>query len=140
MLLPSTHPLHDDARRAGKHQKKYGNVYRASTCSCALPFLNESAVLLTLRIFFLCTRARAAAEDESRPTHLLHASMPKVKEFIASKIPQDALLRRPAAESSSGASEGGNAAATASGDKDGPSSAGAAGGDVVMNGTSTGNA
>ena len=66
--------------------------------------------------------------------------MPKVKEFIASKIPQDALLRRPAAESSSGASEGGNAAATASGDKDGPSSAGAAGGDVVMNGTSTGNA
>ena len=94
-------------------------------------------------------RTRAAAEDESRPTHLLHASMPKVKEFIASKIPQDALLRRPAPESSSGASEGGNApaalAATASGDKNGSSSASAGaaaaeGGDVVMNGMSTGNA
>lgn len=138
MLLPSTHPLHDDARRAGKHQKKYGNVYRASTCSHAL--------LSKLREQYcspcvVC--ARAAAEDESRPTHLLHASMPKVKEFIASKIPQDALLRRPAAESSSGASEGGNAAAaaaTASGDKNGSSSDGAAGGDVVMNGTSAGNA
>ncbi|GAA5999704.1 uncharacterized protein JCM10292_003708 [Rhodotorula paludigena] len=61
ILLPSTHPLHEDARRAGKHQKKFGNVYRAT------------------------------AEDESRPTHLLRASMPKIKEFIASKIPLDQL-------------------------------------------------
>lgn len=112
-------------------------------------FETESAVLLILRLF---ARARTAAEDESRPTHLLHASMPKVKEFIASKIPQDALLRRPAPESSSGASEGGNVAATASVDKNGSSSSvgataataaaavAAEGGDVVMNGTSTGHA
>ncbi|POY71533.1 hypothetical protein BMF94_5454 [Rhodotorula taiwanensis] len=76
VLLPSTHPLHEDARRAGKHQKKFGNIYRAT------------------------------AEDESRPTHLLHASMPKVKEFVATKIPQDALDRRPAASSTSAGSEG----------------------------------
>lgn len=144
VLLPSTHPLHDDARRAGKHQKKYGNVYRASACSYA-----SFSELRAQSCSPFVVHTRAAAEDESRPTHLLHASMPKVKEFIASKIPQDALLRRPAPESSSGASEGGNApaalAATASGDKNGSSSssAGAAaaeGGDVVMNGMSTGNA
>ncbi|BGP17393.1 hypothetical protein JCM10213_001854 [Rhodosporidiobolus nylandii] len=57
VLLPSTHPLHEDARRGGKQQKKHGNVYRAT------------------------------AEDESRPTHLLRASMPKIKEFIGGRVP-----------------------------------------------------
>ncbi|GAA5844933.1 hypothetical protein JCM11251_007273 [Rhodosporidiobolus azoricus] len=57
VLLPSTHPLHEDARRAGKHQKKFGNVHRAT------------------------------AEDESRPTHLLRASMPKIREFILKRVP-----------------------------------------------------
>ncbi|GAA5992848.1 hypothetical protein JCM10908_001371 [Rhodotorula pacifica] len=118
VLLPSTHPLQEDARRAGKHQKKYGNVYRAT------------------------------AEDESRPTHLLHASMPKVKEFVASKIPQDALLRRPA-ESSSSADEGGSAGeggvVAASGNKNGaaPQDGSVAAGtdsDVVMNGASASSA
>ncbi|GAA6010687.1 hypothetical protein JCM10207_005798 [Rhodosporidiobolus poonsookiae] len=60
VLLPSTHPLHEDARRAGKHQKKYGNI------------------------------ARMTAEDESRPTHLLSASMPQIKDFIAQRVPLDA--------------------------------------------------
>ncbi|BGP49310.1 Histone deacetylase hda1 [Rhodotorula kratochvilovae] len=72
VLLPSTHPLQEDARRAGKHQKKFGNVYRAT------------------------------AEDESRPTHLLHASMPKIKEFIATKIPLEQLLANAPSASSSG--------------------------------------
>lgn len=30
ILLPSTHPLQEDARRTGKTQKKYGAVYRGS--------------------------------------------------------------------------------------------------------------
>ncbi|BGO97405.1 Histone deacetylase clr3 [Rhodotorula toruloides ATCC 204091] len=68
VLLPSTHPLQEDARRAGKHQKKFGNVYRAT------------------------------AEDESRPTHLLRASMPKIKEFIAERVP---ITIAPAAATSS---------------------------------------
>jgi len=49
----------------------------------------------------------AAAEDESRPTHLLHASMPKIKEFIASKIPLEALLAAAPSASSSGNGGGG---------------------------------
>ncbi|KPV74546.1 uncharacterized protein RHOBADRAFT_54352 [Rhodotorula graminis WP1] len=83
VLLPATHVLQEDARRAGKHQKKFGNIHRAT------------------------------AEDESRPTHLLHASMPKIKEFIASKIPLEALLAAAPSASSSGngsGSRGGGAA------------------------------
>ncbi|KAL8278779.1 hypothetical protein RQP46_008848 [Phenoliferia psychrophenolica] len=59
VILPSTHSLHDDARKAGKHQKKFGNVYRAT------------------------------AEDEGRPIHLLKASLPRIKEFIREKLPQE---------------------------------------------------
>ncbi|GAA5917900.1 hypothetical protein JCM6882_003984 [Rhodosporidiobolus microsporus] len=57
VLLPSTHPLHEDARRAGKHQKKFGTIQRAT------------------------------AEDESRPTHLLRASLPKIKQFVLENVP-----------------------------------------------------
>ncbi|GAA6044078.1 hypothetical protein JCM8097_005022 [Rhodosporidiobolus ruineniae] len=69
VLLPSTHPLHEDARRAGKHQRKFGNI------------------------------PRATAEDESRPTHLLSASMPKIKEFIEKKIPLEPVQATSAEES-----------------------------------------
>ncbi|SCV73395.1 BQ2448_7321 [Microbotryum intermedium] len=57
VMLPSTHPLHEDSRKAGKHQKKYGNVFRS------MP------------------------EDEGRPIHLLRASMGKVKEFVRDRLP-----------------------------------------------------
>ncbi|KAL8280223.1 hypothetical protein RQP46_007337 [Phenoliferia psychrophenolica] len=59
VMLPSTHSLHDDARKAGKHQKKFGNVYRAT------------------------------AEDEGRPIHLIKASLPRIKEFVKSKLPDE---------------------------------------------------
>ncbi|GAA5848824.1 hypothetical protein JCM8547_006356 [Rhodosporidiobolus lusitaniae] len=72
VLLPSTHPLHEDARRAGKHQKKYGNINRAT------------------------------AEDESRPIHLLRASLPKIKEFVGSKVP----LSPPSAPSNASVEDG----------------------------------
>ncbi|KDE04664.1 hypothetical protein MVLG_04888 [Microbotryum lychnidis-dioicae p1A1 Lamole] len=57
VMLPSTHPLHEDSRKAGKHQKKYGNVFRS------MP------------------------DDEGRPIHLLRASMGKVKEFVRDRLP-----------------------------------------------------
>ncbi|GAA5932713.1 hypothetical protein JCM1841_001202 [Sporobolomyces salmonicolor] len=93
VLLPSTHPLHEDARRAGKHQKKYGNIHRAG------------------------------ADDESRPTHLLRASMPKIKDFIAAKLPpppvvessggEDIVMTNGEAPSPTAASNGAVAAAAA---------------------------
>lgn len=99
MLLPSTHALQEDARGAGKHQKKFGNVYRASAFGrLSRPRCCSSS--LTCALF-------TAAEDESRPTHLLHASMPKIKEFIASKIPLEALLATAPSASSSGNGGGG---------------------------------
>ncbi|GAA5820597.1 hypothetical protein JCM3770_007170 [Rhodotorula araucariae] len=101
VLLPSTHPLQEDARRAGKHQKKFGNVYRAT------------------------------AEDESRPTHLLHASMPKIKEFIATKIPLEQLLATAPSASSSG---DGSAAAKEDAVMAAPPSTAAAPADMAANG------
>ncbi|KAI5476584.1 hypothetical protein MNV49_007471 [Pseudohyphozyma bogoriensis] len=58
VLLPATHPLHEDARKAGKHQKKYGNVHRMT------------------------------AEDEGRPLHLLQASLAQIKKFVRKKLPK----------------------------------------------------
>lgn len=145
VLLPSTHPLHEDARRAGKHQKKFGNVYRASAFLFSVALRSSYA---RVACSLCCWRASsAAADDESRPTHLLHASLPKVQEFIASKVPRDALLRRPA-DLSSGEAEAGGAGgggAADSGDRNGVSAEGealaaAADGDVVMNGASAGKA
>ncbi|GAA5842198.1 hypothetical protein JCM3766R1_005063 [Sporobolomyces carnicolor] len=57
VLLPSNHPLQDDPRKAGKNTKKFGNILRATS------------------------------DDEARPTHLLRASMPKIKEFLSAKLP-----------------------------------------------------
>lgn len=58
VLLPSTHTLHEDSRKAGRTQKKFGNILRASP------------------------------EDEGRPIHLLKASLPKIKQFIADRLPK----------------------------------------------------
>ena len=33
-----------------------------------------------------------AAEDEGRPVHLLKASLPKIKDFIAQRIPVEPLI------------------------------------------------
>ncbi|GAA5829321.1 hypothetical protein JCM5353_004040 [Sporobolomyces roseus] len=60
VLLPSNHPLQEDPRKAGKNTKKFGNIFRATT------------------------------DDEARPTHLLRASMPKIKEFLSAKLPPPA--------------------------------------------------
>ncbi|KAM0791687.1 hypothetical protein ACM66B_003961 [Microbotryomycetes sp. NB124-2] len=57
VILPSSHPLHEDARKAGKHQKRFGNVHRST------------------------------AEDESRPVHLIKSFMPRIKEFVGAKVP-----------------------------------------------------
>mgnify|MGYP001585795850 FL=1 len=80
VMLPSVHPLHDDARRAGKHQKKYGNIHRASACMSSLLLFARPDVGST------------AAEDEGRPVHLLKASLPKIKDFIAQRIPVEPLI------------------------------------------------
>ncbi|KAK4050595.1 Histone deacetylase hda1 [Microbotryomycetes sp. JL201] len=57
VILPSSHPLHEDARKAGKHQKRFGNVHRST------------------------------ADDESRPVHLIKSFMPRIKEFVGAKVP-----------------------------------------------------
>ncbi|GAA6064520.1 hypothetical protein JCM10212_004771 [Sporobolomyces blumeae] len=72
VLLPSTHPLHEDSRKAGKQQKKFGNIFRST------------------------------AEDEARPTHLLRASMGKIKEFVATKLPAPVRKLAPVVDESAG--------------------------------------
>ncbi|KAM0756106.1 Arginase/deacetylase [Meredithblackwellia eburnea MCA 4105] len=57
VLLPKTHELHEDARKAGKHQKKYGNVYRLGP------------------------------DDEGRPVFLLKSSIPRIKDFVDARLP-----------------------------------------------------
>ncbi|GAA5989512.1 hypothetical protein JCM11641_005556 [Rhodosporidiobolus odoratus] len=77
VLLPSTHPLHEqDAKKLAKSQKKYGGIVRAT------------------------------AEDESRPTHLLKASLPRIKAFVESRLPKEALELAPVGAASTSGSEG----------------------------------
>lgn len=97
VLLPGTHSLHEDARRTGKTQKKFGNISRASTSPFhPLPYIR--LLLLALPPYLTpLLPPFAAAEDESRPTHLLRASMPKIKDFVASKVPLGVVPSAPSA-------------------------------------------
>ena len=96
VMLPSTHSLHEDSRKAGKHQKKYGNVYRSSELSFRLRLIPIAHLFLLLR--FLCLVADsnlAAVEDEGRPIHLLQASLPRIRQFVTENLPASASVPRP---------------------------------------------
>lgn len=82
VMLPSTHALHDDARKAGKHQKKYGNVYRASKL-----FARSHALARALT-----PASFPAAEDEGRPIHLLRASLPRIRQFVNERLPEPRMI------------------------------------------------
>ena len=85
VMLPATHTLHDDARKAGKHQKKFGNVYKPGEP----PPPSTPAGLEDRRTRLTALPRRPAADDEGRPIHLLKASLPLIKEFVAKKLPQE---------------------------------------------------
>lgn len=81
VLVPATHSLHDDARRTGKHQKKYGNIFRPA----------EGETL------------------EGRPIHLLEASLPQIKTFVSDKLARKGKKATPTASAMSASASLGTA-------------------------------
>lgn len=73
-------------RRPKKSRQKHEEVWEHPSSECVPCLSRMTPPLLSINADpFVVTNI--AADDEARPTHLLRASMPKIKEFLATKLP-----------------------------------------------------